>query len=523
MYRKLSLLTLLLGIWLALPASAQIQYFGYVGGADDDQVLNLTKGFANFAHLSTPVDLASTFVSNRVTALSQKGSKASIDLGLVLWCDYDGNGSYRQLCWDWAQRWATWKQNNAGILTADKVLAFAILDEPFNRGAYMTDFETAAQKVKADFPWAKTWLTESSCVISGSCASNWPSPGLGGYSGNLPGIDWLGLDGYAIHPATDGSYQSARSTLKARFPGRKWLYVVDGYWDPNLHGLAFSSMSDMGPIADEWYNVAHNDPDAVLLGVFLWPVTTGWTTSAQFSCGILGHHVAIGRTVTHKVRPQTALPVGSFAIDSGGVVSGWACDPDGTLCETPRVDLYSDGTFYASTYYTSSQDYVTAPQCGSGIAYRFTGNVGNNVSGHRITAVAQDLDSGSTTLASTCAENPACVWYSQLYAPKGYLDNVDANGNAYGWVCDQDAPTVASQVRIVAGGATVGLYTTNLSNEQTVTTQCGGGTLHRFSVQLPAWARNQQVTAYAQNLGSPYAFHEVLIPVLCQNGRCIWR
>jgi hypothetical protein len=517
MTQKLAPGTLLLWVLLALPAAAQIQYFGYVGGADDDLGLSLTHGFANFAHLSSPADLASPFVLDRVNALSQKGLKATIDLGIVLWCDYDGTRSFRSLCLDWLQRWETWKQNNAAILAPDKVLAFSILDEPFNRGAIMTDFEAAAQKVKADFPWAHTWLVDSSCVIAGTCSSLWLSPGLSGYQGNLPGIDWIGVDGYGIHPQTDPTFQRARSILKARFPGRKWLYAMDGYWDPGLHGRSLTSLSEMGPIADEWYDVAHSDPDAVLLGVFLWPATPGWTTSQQFSCDVLAHHVEIGRAITRQARPQTALPVGSFSIDSLGVISGWACDPDGTLCEAPRVDLFSDGAFYTSAVYTSSQDYVLAPECNSGIAYRFTANA---VSGAHITAVAQDLDSGSAALESTCGD---CLWYSQLYAPKGCLDSVDADGYAVGWVCDPDAGLTASQVRIVAGGVTVGLYTTSLFNEPAVTTECGGGALHRFGVQLPAWARGKQVTAFAENLGSPSPVNEVQIPALCRRGRCVWR
>jgi hypothetical protein len=389
---------------LSLPAAAQIQYFGYVGGADDDLSLSNLNGFANFAHLSTPADLASTFVRDRVNALSQKGWKATIDLGLVLWCDYDGNGSYRSLCWDWVQRWTTWKQNNASILTADKVLAFDILDEPFNRGTYMTDFETAAQRVKADFPWAKTWMTEAACVIAGTCSSNWPSPGLGGYQGSLPGIDWLGLDAYGIHPSTDWAYQNARTTLKGRFPGRKWIYVLDGYWDPNLHGVNLSSMYDMGAIADEWYNLARNDADAVLLGAFLWPAVEGWTTSRQFSCDILNHHVTIGRAITHKARPQTALPIGSFSVDFNGNLSGWACDPDGTLCETPQIDLYSDGVSYGSVFYGATQDALATSQCSSGIAYRFTRTLNVGASGHRIIAVARPA---SGTASST---PPRATW-----------------------------------------------------------------------------------------------------------------
>ncbi|HEX3530459.1 MAG TPA: hypothetical protein VH988_25640 [Thermoanaerobaculia bacterium] len=516
---RLALAVLLLGILLALPAAAQIQYFGYDGGASDDPSLNLTKAFTNFAYIGAQSDLTSTFVLDRVNAMSQKGLKGVIDLSVVLWCDYDGDESYRHLCVDWAQRWATWKQNNAGILTSDKVLAFAILDEPFNRNAVMTDYETATQRVKADFPWAKTLMIEGACVIAGTCSPYYGGPGISWYQGSLPGIDWLGLDDYGIHPATDQAYQNARAFLKSRFPGRKWVYVMDGYWDSeHQEKLNDSRISLMGPIADEWYNVARNDTDAILLGVFTWPLHDGWTTSQQFSCDIIAHHTAIGRTITQKALPPAEAP-GSFAIynNSGntGSLSGWVCDPDGTLCQ---VDLYLDGGYYTTV---SSPWYrIATTWCKSGVAVSFSLNVPSGTSGHRFTAVAQDLDFGNATLPSTCAESPACVWYAQSYSPKGSLDNVDATGYATGWVCDQDAPLTQSQVRIAAGSTTVGFYTTNLSNEAAVVMQCGGGSLHRFGVQLPTWTRGLQITAYAENL--PYPSFEIKIPVLCANGSCVW-
>src|SRR5436305_6158999 len=279
----------------------------------------------------------------------------------------------------------------------------------------------------------------------------------------------------------------------------------------------------MGPIADEWYSVASSDPDAVLLGVFYWG-NTGGTSSEQFTCGNLTHHVAIGKAITQKVRPQTALPMGTFAVGSNGLTSGWACDPDATLCERPRIDIYSDGVFFASVNYpeTSPQMSVLTNQCASGIAYNFTLGLNVGQSGRQITAIARDLDSGSVALPNTCPSS-VCVFYTQFYSPKGYLENVDSSGVAYGWVCDPDAPQVSSQVRLLAAGSQVGVYTTNLSNEQAVTNACGGGTLHRFAIQLPASARGQQITAYAENLGSPIGGNDVKLTVLCSNGVCIWR
>lgn len=529
--RRLVLAILFLGI--AFPASGQLQYFGYVGGADDNLSLGMTKGFTNFAHVATRQSVTDPFVRDRVTAMAQKGLKATIDLGVVLWCDYDGTGRYRELCWDWQQRWANWKVYNASILASDKVLAFAILDEPFNRDANMTQYEQAAARVKADFPWAKLWMVEAACVIAlDDCGYN---PGAGAFSrygGNLPNIDWIGLDSYGIHPATDEIFQNARDILRSRFPGRKWLYVMDGYHDPN--NVHWWGIQDMRPIAREWYDVARADTNSILLGVFLWPrLSPEATGSSELPCSVLTEHVRIGRAITGKVRTQNSLPIGVLeSISHGnGRATGWACDPDGTVCETPRVDFYADGVykfpaFYPSASQNSSQNYILSSQCGAGVAYRFYQNLGMDWStrSRQITAVASDLDSGSVTLPSNCPENPACVWYSTQYAPKGYMEAISSTGIAAGWACDPDGPLASNKVRLALDdGTRIGTYTTNLASEQAVADECGGGYLHRFSVQLPSWARYRRVYAYSQDLVQG-EIRETQIPWLCNGGSwyCVW-
>jgi hypothetical protein len=478
-----------------------LQYFGYVGSGDDaqNQGLDQTKGFTNFSHISTAADLASTFVRDRVTVMSQKGIKATIDLGLVLWC---GAPTYRNLCPDWAARWETWKTNNASILTSDKVLAFAILDEPFNR---------------------KTWMVEAACVIYGDNCGFYPGGGAyAAYTGTLPNIDWIGIDSYGIHPNTDITFQRARTRLKGKFPGRKWVYIMDGYWDAN-HSAVASSANRMDSIAREWHDAARNDFDSILLGVFTWAPLSGTTTSRDFSCTVLSAHRDIGREVTGKTRAQTGLPIGRLeSVTSGsGIVSGYACDPDGTICEDPKIDLYSDASFYGTVInYPYRNSYVVNAQCGVGVAYRFQTTLSQSASGHKITAYAKDLDAGGTTLPSNCADNPSCLWYSTSYQPKGYMETISSTGVTSGWVCDPDAPHISTKVRLaLSDGTPIGTFPTNLNSEQAVANECGGGTVHRFSTQLPTWARYQEIHAYSQDLVSG----EAEIPWLCDGGwYCIW-
>ncbi|MFL6233526.1 MAG: hypothetical protein ACJ76N_10370 [Thermoanaerobaculia bacterium] len=496
-----------------------LQYYGYVGGADDDSALSKTFGFTNFAQISTTANPADTVLRDRVTALAQKGSKAVIDLGLLLWCDRPGEtNKWRTLCVDWLSRWNQWKSVNASILTSDKVLAFSIRDEPFNYDVTMSQFEQASAQVKADLPWAKLYVTEAACVIVYNNCGIFPgSNAFNNYQGTLPNIDWIGVDDYAIHPATDTTFRSAISRMRSKFPSKQWLYVMDGWWSGD-HQAKFGSYSYMGTIAREWYNVAHDDFNAVLLGVY------GWQTySRDYPCNALSEQVNIGREVTGKVRPQTAAPVGRLEqIDYSGTAIGYACDPDGTICEDPRVDLYKNGVYATTASFPHGNDFVFNAQCSTGVAYRFRANV-SWASGSPVTAYARDLDSGvSYQLPSNCANNPACIWYSTYYQPKGYMDGISSSGVASGWVCDQDAPQVSSKVRLALGNGTqIGTYTTNLGNEQAVADECGGGYLHRFSVQLPSSARYWDIHAFAQDLVPGYG--EVEIPWLCPDGwYCVW-
>ena len=531
---RLALAIILLGFLLPFPASAQLQYFGYVGSGDDDWGIAMTRGYTNFAHVWAKDSTTDPFVRDRVTAMAQKGLKATIDLGRVFWCDYDNSGRFHYRCSNWQQRWAEWKAFNASILSPDKVLAFTVLDEPFTRGVNMTHYEEVVQKVKADLlPWVpKIWMFEAAgCVALNECGDfPWA---FNSYQGTLPGVDWVTVGIYGVYPSTNTTFLNARARLKSRFPDKDWLYVMDGYWGRDLHALRYPGISPtMKNIARDWYNVALNDPDAVLLGVFRWPnLSAAAKGSKEFPCSVLLEHVAIGRAITGKTRTTTALPIGRLESISFngyymvGELTGWACDPDGTLCENPQITLNKGGSAFGTGDYPSSAapgftSYIYNSQCGTGVAWHFRKTLDASTSGYPITAVARDLDFGSVTLPSNCAESPACVWYNQLYEPKGYMDGITSSGLAYGWVCDPDAPHLASKVRLALDdGTPIGTFTTNLSNDQAVADECGGGFLHRFQVQLPSWSRGRIVLAYAQN----FVEGEVQIPWLCSEGwSCNW-
>lgn len=101
------------------------------------------------------------------------------------------------------------------------------------------------------------------------------------------------------------------------------------------------------------------------------------------------------------------------------------------------------------------------------------------------------------------------------YEARGYLDRVDGGRVAHGWACDQDVPGKAVRVELrVAGSLVTGLA--NQPSEGAVNTLCGGGSAHRFSIQLPAGTVGYGVTARA--LDYTYGYTDL---ACSQAGACV--
>jgi hypothetical protein len=502
-----------------------IKYYGYSGTADEtsNRGLDETKAFTNFSHVVQEADPLNTFVRDRVTQINARGLKATIDLGKLFWC----GTNYRTLCTDWQTRWNNWKTTNATILTSDKVLVLVPRAQPFNYNVNMAQYDQLTAFLKADptvGSWIKIWLVEAACVVaSNNCGAYPGSNAWNNYTGTLPNVDWIGVDWYAMYPANDPTYQSAIAKVKQRYPSKPRVYIMDGYWD-SAHATAFGSINNMKNVTRAWYDIAHNDPGAILIGIYAWlPFGSGITGSRDFPCYVLSEQRDIGREILGRTRPNTGQPVGRLdnIYDGSGLAFGYACDPDGSLCENPVIDFKEGAqTYSTTTNYPYRSYYLPNAACATGLMYRFEQTISSSASGRNITAFARDLDSGGTTLPSLCAENPACLWFRSSYQSLGWMDGVSPAGVAWGWVCDPDAGHLSSQVRLTANGTPIGTYTTNLTNEQAVADECQGGYLHRFSVQLPAWARYQTLNAYALD----FTNGEALIPWFCPEGQweCTW-
>jgi hypothetical protein len=241
---------------------------------------------------------------------------------------------------------------------------------------------------------------------------------------------------------------------------------------------------------------------------------------------VLQEHARIGRVITGRTRGQLSLPLGRLEkIGSDGIAKGWACDPDGGWGEAVTVELRTEG--YGYTYVLpADQPSEFFPQCRSGIAHRFQVTLSIGTRGRRMTAYARDLDSGIAQLASDCLDAPACFWYENRYLPIGGFDGITATGLASGWACDRDAPASPIQIRIQTSDPSpqiVGVFLANLASEAAVNSRCGGGTAHRFSVQLPAWTKGQYLIVYGLDTMEGSAFLPTTAGSGCPAvGYCTW-
>ncbi|HEX6368499.1 MAG TPA: hypothetical protein VF006_06195 [Longimicrobium sp.] len=370
----------------------QLQWFGYVGGSDV-RMVDGTDSYANWGWFATDAEPSSRAATTTINRLAQRGMKTVIDMGNLLWC---GPGQ-KVLCPGWRTRLETWRQANYGALYSGNVLAISVRDEPFVLHTSIIQVDSASRLVKSLFPTANILLIEG----ADEAASDDPNSWFNLYRSQLTVADWIAVDKYAIHPATDPNFRKGLARMKAQWPGRRVAYAADGWWNHavSAHQTAFGTAdrSVMAAVMREWYDVAAADPDAIMLGVFIWDSFAEGTGSRDLPRAVTLEQMTIGRMITGRTRQQRYLPVGRFeSLTPGGVASGWACDPDGAWAESVVVDFYVDGVFAGSTLADQPSEDALMSQCRSGIFHRFQKQLSRT--GRNAVAVARDLNSGSTTL-----------------------------------------------------------------------------------------------------------------------------
>lgn len=336
-------------IWPAPARSQQqqpIRYFGYAG-PDNDIDLARVKSYTNFSYIG---GVYGAPITAQVTAIRNSGMRAVIDLGAVLWCQDDPANPYGgwHLCSSLygeisaAQRWDTWTAMNASVLNSSAVLAFSVITEQTLRGIPVQDVQMATSLVKQRYPDIPTMVIDWADSIS-----------MAGSTYQVPNnVDWVGLFKYYIHPTSNLLFSDAVRILKARKQSwQRMAYTLDGFYKAE-HQYVAPTAGDMDLIAQEWYSVASQDPEAILLGVFLWPDIPEEQAigSANLPSAVLNKHAAIGSAILAGRVPTYQ---GAHEYIDCRLTSGWAWDA--SLPNSPiAVDIYDGsarlGTVRADSY-----------------------------------------------------------------------------------------------------------------------------------------------------------------------------
>lgn len=335
---------------LAQQSQQPIKYFGYVG-PDNDEALNQVSSYTNFSYVAGSYGVP---ITTQVTAIKNHGMRAIIDLGDVLWCRDDPNNGYGawHLCSEsrgdqsYIVRWNAWTSMNSAVLNSSNILAFSIITEQTLRTIPVADIQAATSLVKQRYPDIPTMAVDSAPEV-------W-SAYYGGYGGafSFPSnLDWVGVFQYYIRPNLDFQFKDSIRILKSRKQSsQRIVYVMDGFYSDAHAGIA-PTIYEMDRIAQEWYLLASQDPEAILLGVFIWPdiPAENATGSANFDLRKqtdIGKAILAGRVPTYQ---------GSLDVNCGLTqVSGWALDasvPNTWLSIDLLIDNQLIGTQAANRYW----------------------------------------------------------------------------------------------------------------------------------------------------------------------------
>jgi len=282
------------GAYLVRTAPQQhIKYFGYVGPGDPNE-LSQVNSFSNFSYIA---GVYGQSITDQLNALHNNGMRAIIDLGRVLWCtDSDPNDFNAKwyLCPDYQARWNQWTTDNPKVLDPAYVLAYSVMTEPTKRAV---NGDVAAMAAAMD---EAACFLKSAVTIPTMMLDNAPDVAAYGSSYVVPQkVDWVGVSSYYVHPDSDTVFNAGATILRNNKKyWQRTLYVLDGFFEEANHPHAPTS-ADMDLIAQQWYNVASQDPDSILLGVFLWDDLTGecGRGSRSLPQNVRNTHYTIGRAI----------------------------------------------------------------------------------------------------------------------------------------------------------------------------------------------------------------------------------
>lgn len=407
----------------------QIQYFGYVGGSDQEMIDGV-KSYANWGWFATDADPYSTAATSTINRLAAAGMKTIIDMGGLLWC---GEGQ-TVLCPGWKDRLNSWRSANYNALYSGNVIAISVRDEPFALRANIVHVDSASQEVKRLFPAPAILLIDGADAVADADPNSW----FNLYRHQLTVADWLALDKYYMYPDTSTALTTAMARMKTQWPNRRTAYAADGWWQrygAHAAGLGTNDTTVMATVMRKWYDIAAADPAAILVGVFIWgDIPTEGFGSRNLPRRVVEEQMNIGRAITGRTRTQMYQPVGKFeSLSAGGLATGWACDPDGAWPEAVQIEFYVEGLFAGSTLADQPSYDALISQCRGGRHHRFQAQLTRT--GRSTVAVVRDLNAGTVTLSAPAAVSVEWVQPSGVsWGPPNTLTAAGLTKNGSGTV-----------------------------------------------------------------------------------------
>lgn len=442
-------------------AQGHLQYFGYDDGAVTPADLFQTYSYTNWAQVNPNCQGTSTTpyvcgqcqsipsIVNTLGGTYAKGVKANVDLSQVLFCLTAPSGGHWTLRSDYASAWQSFRTANAAVLDANHVASFYIMDEPTLNGVTFSELSTATSAVKAAYPTIAASMVEAYISVGSLIV---PS-----------NMDWVGIDQYGIgDPATDVVYQQQLGILKSKLSAsQKVIYVMDAFFDPCIHGTSCGAacgggcgagwtQSQMSCLATRWYNLALADPNAVLLGAFIWDGTGGSASLPQSARDL---QAKAGGTVTARSLVETVFTrqvpasnlTGSppyedgtqFSSSQAGTINairfykpvGETGTHVGRIWDDATGALLASVTFTGETASDWQTQSLTTPLAISAnhkyrVSYNFNTHLSKTVSG-----LASPISNGTLTAWAGCYSTPAGTFPSTI-SPGNYFADVVFHPNS---------------------------------------------------------------------------------------------
>lgn len=208
-------------------------------------------------------------------------------------------------------------------------------------------------------------------------------------------------------------------------------------------------------------------------------------------------NVGSGVNVQFTCRSLGGDPIGVIDVATGGpgslTVSGWALDPNGT--SPTRMVVRVDGVESTVTADRSRPDLAGF---GQGTAHGFTATLPATGGSHQVCVAAENAVGPGSTTNLGC--RPVVVAGG---SPIGVLDSVAGRPGSVsvaGWAIDPDSAAPVDVLLVLDSLGTQ--VRADLSRSDLAAVFPAYGAAHGFDVALPARAGEQQVCAWALNIGA---------------------